>query len=1014
MAIFCANTRLNIKSEKMSYLDTLKYWRNSLADATRPAIRLNEGKVSYVIEGIDAIDLATGKVLPDLAKKIIDQESVKLNEQKGIKDRQDPEWVQLDKIAVLISPFVINSKVGHSKGIQDENLMLPFLIRANLDSIGGLSIPDETMPYVCRDYLEPLPPQSLDYVFSSVDQVDQAFSDVFVGTDWKQYYRHLADQFSAMTEQHMNSYLAVDYEKFERCVLIIDESIQMAADGIVKLYDHLIHLNMEELPLLTNLARFDPTGLRPLIPYSEFVQRSIFHLGQMGYEYPLSITQRQSLYEINRMEDGEILAVNGPPGTGKTTLLQSVVANEVVKSAIRGEEPTVILACSTNNQAVTNIVDSFQNVKTKNEPLYSRWIPAINSFALYLPSTGKEVSEQIPFQKLKGGIADRIENENFLYRAKQIFIDNFHQQFPAQKFIKSPTEIARFLRAALLEREDELKQGAINWNAYIEIQQLIGGLQYKGEISLGQGDFLSQVITITNELKDGERIKNEYYLREPWWIKVFIFLPFVAKIREQQLKALFRGLRFDLSAVDIKRTRDIDQFFESKFELLQKIEDRIRQWEAWKEKNKIHTDPPLSENDYLAVGNDKKPFFFDELETGLKNDMFFLAVHYWEARWLCEVELALDENSHWKTVDQFALARWRRFSMLFPCFVSTFYMAPKFFQKLKYEGMDANGRKKWDSEPLYSAIDYLIVDEAGQVTPEVGAATFGLARRSIVVGDILQIDPVWSVSKPVDKANLYKHALLRNEGDYSVLSDAGFLCSTGSIMKLAQKAAPHHERKRLSRGLWLTEHRRCYDEIISYCNQLAYKGLLQPKKGTAPKDLVLPPMKFIHHDFDTDPSPVSKANRGEASFIARWISEHSAHILAYYQQLEAAAAVKENRAAKQLIIGDLIAVITPFARQKVILKSVLQKANIPMKNLTIGTVHALQGAERPIILFSSVYGPNMKNTSFFFDMGPNMLNVAVSRAKDSFIMFGHDNLYKNNANRSPSSLLYKYMNKKEG
>lgn len=999
------------KGEKMSYLDILKYWRNSLADATRPAIRLDEGKVSYIIEGIEAIDLSIGKLLPDLAEKIINRESVKLNDQNGIKDRKDPEWIQLNQISVLISPFVINSKVEHSKSIHDENLMLPFLIRANLDSTGGLSIPDETMPYVCRDYLEPLPPQSLDYVFSSVDQVDQAFSDVFVGTDWKQYYRYITDQFSAMTDQNINSYMAIDYEKFERCVLIVDESIQMAADGIVKLYDHLIHLNIEQLPLLTNLTRFNPANLRPLIPYSEFVRQSISHLGQMGYEYPLSITQRQSLYEINRMEDGEVIAVNGPPGTGKTTLIQSVVANEVVKSAINGGEPTVIVACSTNNQAVTNIVDSFQHVKTKNEPLYSRWIPDINSFALYLPSTGKEVSEQIPFQKLKGGIADRIENENFLYKAKQTFIGNFHQQFPNQKFIKTPEEVAGFLRTELLAREDALKQGSNYWKAYIGIRQLLGELKYKEEIDLGQKDFHARVNNITGEFKEGEKIKNDYFLREPWWIKIFIFLPFVAKIREQQLKALFRGFTFDLSTVDMKRTKDIDQFFELKFELLQKIEDRLRQWKAWKEKNNIHSDPPLSESDYLAVGNDKRSFFFDELETGLKNEMFFLAVHYWEARWLSEIEQALDEKSHWKTVDHFALARWRRFSMLFPCFVSTFYMAPKFFQKLKFEGKDGDGRKKWDSEPLYSGIDYLIVDEAGQVTPEVGAATFSLAKRSIVVGDILQIDPVWSVSKPVDKANLYKHTLLKNEGDYSVLSDAGFLCSTGSIMKLAQKTAPHHERKKLSRGLWLTEHRRCYDEIIDYCNQLAYKGLLEPKKGAAPSSLVLPPMAFIHHDFDTDPSPVSKANREEASLITRWISEHSIQILSYYQQLEEAAAVKEDRKVKQLIIGDLIAVITPFARQKSVLKSVLQKANIPMKNLTIGTVHALQGAERPIILFSSVYGPNMKNTSFFFDMGPNMLNVAVSRAKDSFIMFGHDNLYKNNANRSPSSLLYKYMNR---
>lgn len=34
-------------------------------------------------------------------------------------------------------------------------------------------------------------------------------------------------------------------------------------------------------------------------------------------------------------------------------------------------------------------------------------------------------------------------------------------------------------------------------------------------------------------------------------------------------------------------------------------------------------------------------------------------------------------------------------------------------------------------------------------------------------------------------------------------------------------------------GMFLNEHRRCYDEIISYCNKLVYKGRLQPKRGSA-------------------------------------------------------------------------------------------------------------------------------------------------------------------------------------
>lgn len=78
--------------------------------------------------------------------------------------------------------------------------------------------------------------------------------------------------------------------------------------------------------------------------------------------YSLSPSQREAINHFNEIVEGDILAVSGPPGTGKTTLLQSIVANMYVSSALNKEEAPIIVASSTNNQAVTNIIDSFGKI----------------------------------------------------------------------------------------------------------------------------------------------------------------------------------------------------------------------------------------------------------------------------------------------------------------------------------------------------------------------------------------------------------------------------------------------------------------------------------------------------------------------------------------------------------------------------------------------------------------------------------------------------------------------------
>lgn len=78
--------------------------------------------------------------------------------------------------------------------------------------------------------------------------------------------------------------------------------------------------------------------------------------------------------------------------------------------------------------------------------------------------------------------------------------------------------------------------------------------------------------------------------------------------------------------------------------------------------------------------------------------------------------------------------------------------------------------------------------------------------------------------------------------------------------------------------------------------------------------------------------------------------------------------------------------------------------------MTVGTVHTLQGAQRRVVVFS----PIMTEASAvaagrrpFFDVSSNMLNVAVSRARDAFVVIGDMALFDAHpdAGFTPSTVL---------
>ncbi|HLD65139.1 MAG TPA: AAA domain-containing protein, partial [Pseudomonas sp.] len=106
-------------------------------------------------------------------------------------------------------------------------------------------------------------------------------------------------------------------------------------------------------------------------------------------------------------------------------------------------------------------------------------------------------------------------------------------------------------------------------------------------------------------------------------------------------------------------------------------------------------------------------------------------------------------------------------------------------------------------------------------------------------------------------------------------------------------------------------------------------------------------------------------------------------------------------------LEQLVAIVTPFRGQVEAIKNLVRERLDPMDDnlsgrLTIGTVHTLQGAEKPVVLFSAVNREsrasrrtesNHRERVFIDRDDGRLLNVAISRAQKSFILFGHSDLF---------------------
>ncbi len=985
----------------MDCKDVVRYWRSSIADAKWLNIKFKSENLIIVPRE----QILNGKIdqneVGKLFKKTAPQKSKDIDAIKNLNARSN------EIIDIVIALIVGNPVVSH--GVKkSENKITPIWISAKLDQNGNLQPNTDNPPWIPRDYLDPKEFGSI--TIGEIEKFDEYLTVNPFSTKehsaWNAMIEYAFKMFHFVHEDE-NELLSIQIENYyitSECIVLPEDRITNTTLHIIKLYDQIISQNHYPA-LLQRYANLEDMKKLDLLDHDQSAKQAALHYGQMSNQFSLGESQRESIHHILTIKDGEILAVNGPPGTGKTTLLQSVVTTHWITAAAAGEEPPVIVAASTNNQAVTNIIDSFGNTEIpapfrskrfKDINQFSkRWIQDIKSYGLYAPSetNSKKESNKNKYQmigKKNEGFPSLVQTEEFITQAKVNYLSEFESNYGFESSLEQAIE---YLQKQLQDVLHEIDDGVSKWYKVQEIIKLIQALHggYE-ELKLYIDQKNAELQHLNLERDHARHFLSEWsnhLSRQPFWLSILSFLKWAKRKINQRNRSFLifndrdlEDFKSDFNTDHIQSVLDskLNQFNEDIKSLKTEI-DQVNEMKNLYESAMSNLEEWARKNE-LSLKDVETDKLISEIDTKLRFIAFQLATHYWEAKWIIETESFVNSGIDEEITNDAQMKKWRRYAKLTPCVVSTLHMAPKFFTA---------------RQPLYDFIDLLIIDEAGQVAPEIGGATFALAKKALVVGDVLQIEPVWNIPIKIDIGNLQKHGLMKKENEFDELNAKGILASTGNVMRIAQRASKYAKYDDQP-GMFLKEHRRCVDEIIGYCNDLAYNGQLLKLRGKLDGH-ILPHMGYIDIQGTTKKVSGSLENMAEIYEIMSWLNNNVDKFCDHYSRRE------NNKRNPE----DVVAIITPFDRQKYKLKEELSK-HPKLKNITVGTVHALQGAERNIVIFSPVYDRTVKQT-YFFDKKPNMLNVAVSRAKDSFIVAGDMAIFQSKSQNSklPSALLGKYL-----
>jgi predicted nucleic acid-binding Zn-ribbon protein len=747
-------------------------------------------------------------------------------------------------------------------------------------------------------------------------------------------------------------------------------------------------------------------------------QHEIIFLGA----FPSHTPDEYQASVLKHTQESLLTAVCGPPGTGKTEVFLHLVAQQVVNRAlrlVRGEEDgnNLILFASTNNSAIQKFLSRLTGDFSSESPII---IPGENSTEVSQEVSAKcdkEGSIEVFTENSTKAFTKKYNPENQIeLNRQQFYLPGGNQSIIRRETLPKLQSTQDWLRNTefnpdfwsqakleLLQAENEIQQ-LIEQNRFNNSQKIIDAerleqldleiqslnndiaatnseLQALTEERSRLGDYANFPISAYQQIKEGlsqaerelpkesDSIAKRAYNLINFTTDKLVFKRLANRTNAAVLNTLASSHPFQIPLDRLSLTT-------AQMEVQQKL-DCSQQWQNINQKvTNIQTKLTV-----LTEQLEFKQADYQQIQKQIQNQLDNYPQDDWYSSFYRDhhpLQLSLFQHA-WAFLHQEVLRRKDSVIRALETYGSVLTGDGDALLKLETDG-DAIYRDLSLIFPVISSslqsirnmlpilqpnsVKLALVDEAGTTLVHQLFPLLVRSQRAVVAGDPQQIEPIVNLCDDTIKQYLKTAFLdvgMGNEDYYRYAPTAKYTATA-----YHRAAGASGKESDLGNGIILRNHYRCTPPIIQFCSP-NYPGGLQILSNydqtTTVKHLLAYHVEGSHLNH-TNPEEIDAVETAIASLI---------------QQGYDLGATDKSKT---------IGVMSPFSQQANALRYRLTNRWRNFSWDDIGTVHTFQGGEKTAIIFSA-YQCHKDHSFWFLNRKPNLLNTAVSRARELFVLVGN-------------------------